>query len=267
MRQSVPSPSDEQRRRFTSPRSYSAKSPALPSSVRRVPVRPSAARNAPTHRVARGEARAEALREHAVAHALRRAARLVIGHAERVGEAFGVEPQQPARGEARGERAEDHRRMPAFAEAVVAGEPEPRVQLGADRHREQEIAAADAAARPRRSRAASAARRSSCARARDRAGRRNRARAPPRRSRAPRSAASTGGRTSPVAEPAAPSARAARSARGCRARSRPADHAERIEHQRLHGFHDRRRQLLVTPRATSSQSSRVRSCSVIACRS
>ena len=55
-------------------------------------------------------------------------------------EARGVELEQPAGAEACGEHAEEHRRMPALAEAVVAGEAEPRVQLGAHRVGEQELA-------------------------------------------------------------------------------------------------------------------------------
>ena len=47
--------------------------------------------------------------------------------ATRVGEAVGVELQQFARSNAGRDRAENHRRMPALAQAVVAGKAEPRV--------------------------------------------------------------------------------------------------------------------------------------------
>ena len=92
------------------------------------------------HRGARGETGAQALGEHAVAHALRGTARLVERKPQGVVEACGAELEQPAGPEARGKHAEQHRRMPALAEAVVASEAEPRVQLGAHGVSEQELA-------------------------------------------------------------------------------------------------------------------------------
>ncbi len=62
-------------------------------------------------------------------------------HAERVAQSFSVELEETPGREARRKRAENHGRMPAFAEAVVARESEARVQLNADRVREQEILA------------------------------------------------------------------------------------------------------------------------------
>src|SRR4029079_18616216 len=58
---------------------------------------------------ARGESGADALGEHPVAHALRRAARLVKGEAERIGEARGIEAKELAWAEAPAPRAHRHR--------------------------------------------------------------------------------------------------------------------------------------------------------------